>query len=148
MESKRAIVSILLTAFFMLQPAMDSRAREAQSQAAREESSHAAEIEQAVRAAASDSILEVTLLDGQKLHGRLKSVGEEDFVLEPIDNQFSGDRAVRFDAVKSLEIQKPMPASAANKQRSKLSKRGKIMLFVGVAALIFGVVTYATTKGP
>jgi hypothetical protein len=143
----REILSILLAAFMLLQPAMNARAA-GQQAASQAEGSRAAEIEQQVRAAQSGSILEVGLLNGQSLRGRLKSVGAEDFVLEPIDNQFSGDRVIRFDEAQSLVVEKPPATSPANRQRSKISKRGKIILVVGIAALLFGIVTFATTKGP
>jgi hypothetical protein len=141
----RETLSILLASFFVLQPALYARAAGGQSA---NDGSRTAAIRQTVEAAGVGAQIEVTLRDKNALRGRLISASSDDFIVQTGEDRTAVVHKVRFEDVESVNVENPATASAAHKPRSKISKRGKIMLVVGFAALIFGVVTYATTKGP
>ncbi len=141
----RGIVSILLASFLLFQPALNARAEGAQ---AANESSRTAAIRQKVEAAGLGSQIEVTLLDKNKLQGRLISVGTDDFIVQSGEGPDSVTHLVRFEDVRSVKVFQQQAASTASQNKSKISRRGKMMLIVGVAALVFGIITFATTKGP
>ncbi len=143
----RARLSILLAALLILQPAWMARAAGAQSSNSSDDS-RATAIRQQVEAAGTGSQIEVKLLDNNKIRGRLISVGAEDFRVQTGEGETSVVHAVRFEDVESVKVFGQQSAAVASPNRSKISKRGKIMLVVGLSALIFGVVTFATTKGP
>jgi hypothetical protein len=139
--------SILLAALLMLQPALMARAEGGQSSDSVDNSQTAA-IRQQVETAGVGSQVEVKLLDNNKIRGQLISIGTEDFRVKTGEDPNSVVHAVRFKDVKSIKFLQQPAAASANPNRSKITRRGKIMLVVGLSALIFGVVTYATTKGP
>jgi hypothetical protein len=142
----RAMVSMLLTWFFMLQPAFAARAAGAQSAS---DNAQAAAFRRQLQGAEPGAQVEVKLLDKNVFRGRLVSVGDEDFTMRSVEGIDIVSHRVRFEDIKSLKVEGANTAAApASAPRSGISKRGKIMLVVGFAALIFGVVTYATTKGP
>ncbi len=141
----RGMLSMLLASFLLLQPALNSRAAGAQ---AANESSRTAAIRQKVKAAGAGSQIEVTLLDKNKLQGRLISVGTDDFIVQSGEGPDSVTHLVRFEDVRSVKVFQQQAASTASQNKSKISRRGKMMLIVGVAALVFGIITFATTKGP
>ena len=149
MRLSRALLSTLLAAFFLLQPAFCSRAAGAQ---AASDNSQTAEFRQQLQGAQPGAQVEVKLLDNNVFRGRLVSVGNNDFTLRTGEGMDTVSHRVRYEDIKSLKVEGAgriaAPATAAGRPRSGMSRRGKIMIVVGVAALVFGVVTYATTKGP
>ena len=150
MRPGRALLSTLLAAFFLLQPAFCSRAAGAQ---AANDNSQTAEFRQQLQGAQPGAQVEVKLLDNNVFRGRLVSVGENDFTLRTGEGMDTVSHRVRYEDIKSLKVEGAgriaAPATArASTPHPGMSRRGKIMIVVGVAALVFGVVTYATTKGP
>ncbi len=141
----REKLSMLLAALLVLQPAWMARAQSAQTA---EENSRTAAIRQQLEAAGAGAQVEVKL-HKRTLRGELISVGAEDFGLRVGEGESSGVFTIPYQDVKSIKFFQQKPAASnAVQSRSKISRRGKIMLAVGMAALVFGVVTYATTKGP
>jgi hypothetical protein len=141
----RETLSMLLAGFFLLQPAVYARAAGAQ---AANDNPQAAAIRQKVEAAGIGSQVEVRLLDKNKILGRLMSVGSDDFVVKTGEDQTAVVHTIRFGDVESVKTATAVAISNAGSRGSRMSRRGKIMLVVGIAALVFGVITYATTKGP
>jgi hypothetical protein len=142
----RTMVSMLLVGFFMMQPAFAARAAGAK---AASDNAQVAAFRRRLQGAEPGAQVEVKLLDKNVFRGRLVSVGDEDFILRSGDGMETVSHRVRFEDIKNLKVEGSSPAATAvRRPRKGISRRGKIMLVVGIAALVFGVVTYATTKGP
>ncbi|MGE5325946.1 MAG: hypothetical protein ACM3NO_02810, partial [Deltaproteobacteria bacterium] len=141
----RTILSLLLPAFFILQPAFNARAAGAQTAI---NNSRAAAFRQQLQGVEPGTQIKVKLLGHNDFRGQLVSVGVEDFTMRTGEGTDTSLLSLRFEDIKSLKVLGASGATTAGRPRSKMSRRGKIMLVVGFAALIFGIVTYATTKGP
>jgi hypothetical protein len=142
----RGTLAMTLAAFSLLQPAMNAIAEGAQAAASADNSQ--VKVRQQMESAGVGSQVEVTLHDRNKLSGRLISVNADDFNVQTGEGQDAVSHLVRFEDVRSVKVFQQQAATSTPQSRSKLSKRGKMMLIVGAVVLVFGVVTFATTKGP
>lgn len=147
----RSILSILLAAFFLLQPAISARAAAAQSA---QEEARAAAIRKQVEAAGVGAKVEIRLLDNNRIQGLLTSVGSKDFTVLAGSAQAPVMQTIRFQDVKSFKATgappastpTPAPVARAPRPRSPIATRAFLMLAIGISALVIGIATYIHTK--